>query len=263
MRSAACALLVFFLASSGVTAQVPPPPPPPPGLPQRDAAALKPGTAVLRGSVVAAESGQPLRRAQVRASGADPREARSISTDEKGAWELRDLPAGRYSILVSKGGFVQLGYGQRRPFEQGKPVELADGQVVERLDVALPKGSVITGRLYDEFGEPVSGARVSAMRNRFVSGMRRLFPFGGVGASDTTDDIGHFRLHGLSPGDYYLSATMGLSMSFERSDDRTGYAATYYPGTPVLSEAQKISVALGQESQGITFALALTRVAFY
>ena len=230
-------------------------------MPQRDDAAPKTGTGVLKGTVVSAESGLPLRRAQVRASGADPRDARSVSTDEKGAWELRDLPAGRYSITVMKGGYVQLSYGQRRPFEQGQPVELADGQVVEKLDVSLPKGSVITGRIYDEFGEPVSGARVSAMRNRFVAGTRRLMPFGGAGASDTTDDIGQFRLHGLSPGDYYLSATSGMNVSFERSDDRTGYAPTFYPGTPVLGEAQKISVAQGEETQSVTFALAPTGVA--
>lgn len=264
MRFPSCVLL-FLAVSAGAAAQVPPPPPPRPpsmpGMPQRDAAAQKTGTAVLKGTVVSAETGAPLRRAQVRASGADPRDARAASTDEKGAWEIRELPAGRYSIQVSKGGYVQLSYGQRRPFEQGKPIELAEGEVLEKLDVSLPKGSVITGRLYDEFGDPVSGARVSAMRHRFVSGMRRLFPFGGAGASDTTDDIGQFRLHGLSPGEYFLSATISANVSFERSDDRSGYAATYYPGTPVLGEAQKVSVALGQETQGVTFALVPTRVA--
>jgi hypothetical protein len=264
MRQAVFAVLAFAVTVVTVAAQIPPPPPPPPpmmpGHAPRDNAEAKTGTAVLKGSVVSAETGKPLRRAQVRAAGTDPRGGRTVSTDENGVWVLSELPAGRYNIQVSKGGYVQLAYGQRRPFEQGKPVDLAEGQVVEKLDVSLPRGSVITGRVFDEFGDPVSGARVSAMRNRFLAGTRRLFPFGGIGASDTTDDIGQFRLHGLSPGDYYVSASFGTAMMFEKSDDRTGYAPTFYPGTPVLGEAQKVPVALGQETQGITFALALTRV---
>jgi hypothetical protein len=208
--------------------------------------------------VLNADTGKPIRRAQVRAGGPDLRDGRSVSTDENGTWELKDLPAGRYTITVSKGGYVTLAYGQRRPFEQGRPVEVADGQVVDKLDVSLPRGSVITGRVFDEFGEPVTGARVAAMRNRFVAGQRRLMA---IGPSDMTDDIGQFRLHGLSPGDYYVSATYGSTIMLDRSEDRVGYAQTFYPGTPMLTEAQKVIVAEGQEAQNVTIALAPTRVA--
>jgi hypothetical protein len=275
MRYLTSALVVFVLAAGAVAAQAPPPPPPPPpppqgaqpprpsfpGMPQRDEGAAKTGTAVLRGSVVSAETGLPVRRAQVRAVGADPRDARSVSTDEQGRWELTELPAGRYSIHMAKAGFVGLSYGQRRPFEQGRPVDLADGQVLEKLEVALPKGSVIAGSLHDEFGEPVAFARVSAMRYRFLGGQRRLVAFGGQGASAVTDDLGQFRLHGLSPGDYYLSASSSTSVSLDRSDDRIGYLPTYYPGTAALGEAQRITVGLGQESTGVTFAMVPSRVA--
>jgi hypothetical protein len=270
MQYVACAFVLTVL-SIGAAAQAPPPPPPLPqgaqpptpsipGMPQRDEAP-KTGTAVLKGTVVSAETGMPLRRAQVRAGGNDPRDARSVSTDEKGQWELNELPAGRYTLVVSKAGYVQLSYGQRRPFEQGRPVDLADGQVLDKLDVALPKGSVIAGSVHDEFGEPVAFARVSAMRYRFAAGQRRLVPFGGQGATATTDDLGQFRLHGLSPGDYYVSASSSMSVAFDRSDDRTGYLPTYYPGTAALGEAQRITVGLGQESTGVTFAMVPSRVA--
>ncbi len=257
---ASAAVLLLFFTTTFASAQ-PQPTPAPPGAPQRDVKTPKTGTAVLKGHVVSAETGRPLRRAQVRTGVSDPREMRTVSTDENGVWEFRDLPAGRYTIQVSKGGYVALFYGQRRPFEQGKPVELADGQTIEKLDFSLPRASVITGRIFDEFGEPVSGARVSAARNRFVDGARRLVPFSAQGATDTTDDIGQFRLHGLSPGDYYVSASTASSISLERSDDRIGYASTYYPGTPNISEAQKVTVAVGQEAQGVTFSLVPIRVA--
>ena len=41
----------------------------------------------------------------------------------------------------------------------------------------------------------------------------------------------------------------------------SGYAPTYYPGTPAPAEAQKITVAVGQEAQGIDFALVPVRLA--
>ena len=72
----------------------------------RDNVAPKTGTSRLRGRVVGGESGQPLRRAVVMLSGQELGEGRVASTDEEGRWELKDLPAGRYQLHASKGGFV-------------------------------------------------------------------------------------------------------------------------------------------------------------
>ena len=81
------------------------------------------GTAVLRGAVVAADTGAPIRRAQVRASAPGAQETRTTLTDEQGRFELRELTGGRYTITASKGGFITLQYGQQRPSEPGTPVE--------------------------------------------------------------------------------------------------------------------------------------------
>src|SRR5205807_824498 len=69
---------------------------------------------------------------------------------------------------------------------------------------ALPRGSVVTGRIVDEFGEPMPEVQVAAMRYQFIQGRRQLTP---AGRFASTNDIGEFRLFGLSPGQYYLSAT--------------------------------------------------------
>jgi hypothetical protein len=45
----------------------------------------------------------------------------------------------------------------------------------------------------------------------------------------------------------------------EDSSDTTGYAPTYYPGTGNVSEAQRVTVAVGQELNNVTFALTPTR----
>ena len=220
----------------------------------RDNTAPQTGTARLRGRVVGGDSGQPLRRAIVRLQGQDFREGRVASTDEEGRWELKDLPAGRYTLSASKGGYVQLSYGQRRPFERGRPIEVADGQTLENVNFNLPRGSVITGRIVDEFGEPIADAMVAAMRYRYFNGRRGLVP---TGRFAQTDDIGNFRLFGLSPGDYYVSATLrpvGM-MGIESSDSTTSYAPTYYPGTGSSQQAERITVGLGAEMSGVTFSL--------
>ena len=226
--------------------------------PARDAA-TKTGTAVLRGRIFAADTGTPLRRAQVRATNPDNRETRGTSTDAQGRFEFKELPAGRWTIAASKGSYVPLSYGQTRPNEPGKPVELADNQTLERLDITLPRGAIVTGLVVDEFGEPVSDAMVLPQRFQYINGQRRLSP---TGRSAQTNDIGEYRLFGLPPGQYYVSATLRtVGMPVEASDDRSGYAPTYFPGTANVAEAQRVSVQAGQQVANINMALAPIRTA--
>ena len=86
------------------------PPPNAQGAPPRDARpAAQAGTAVVRGRVVAADTGKPLRRARVTLSGAElGREGRSTSTSLDGRFEIAELPAGRYTIRVSRSGYLPL-----------------------------------------------------------------------------------------------------------------------------------------------------------
>lgn len=218
--------------------------------PARDPRELPTGTAVIRGRIIAADTSTPIRRAQVRASGGGGG-ARLVSTDADGRFEFRDLPAGRWEISASKAGYVTLRFGQRRPFEAGRPIELANGQVLQGADLALPRGAAITGRVFDEFGDPVAAARVQVLRYQLVQGERRLMPTGSAGLSD---DTGAFRVYGLMPGDYFVSATL-RALPFEDPNDSSTYAPTYFPGTGSVQEAQRITVGLGQEQGNISFAL--------
>lgn len=221
------------------------------------------GTAVLRGTVVAADTGAPVRRASIRVMAPDVSDNKATTTDDQGRFELRELLGGRYTVMASKTGFVSITYGQRRPGERGTPVEVAPGQVIEKLTIALPRGGVITGRIVDEAGEPLAEAQVQALRSQFVPGGRRMMP---ASRGDTTDDQGSFRIYGLMPGEYVVSATvrntnmMLMANGRPAAESDQGYAPSYFPGTPSMSDAQRVTVGIGQEVSGITFGMTPTRV---
>ena len=234
---------------------------------------MKTGTARVKGRLVTAETGAAVRRAQVRISGSDilPKMATS---DNDGSYEFRDLPAGRYTISATKSGYVSVGYGQTRPFESPKPIELTDGQVIDKADIVMPRGSVISGRIVDEFGEPLADATVTAMRSSWSNGRRRLQA---TGRTATTNDLGQYRIYGLPPGEYYVSASlrgghemmvMEMAVAAIRTSSAaaseaptSGYAPTYYPGTANGTEAQKLTLAIGQEAMNTDFGLIPVRLA--
>jgi hypothetical protein len=222
-------------------------------LPPRDPSAAPPaGKGVIRGRVVRADTGEPLRRVQVRVeewSSRDGGGPAATMTDADGRYELTQLPAGRYQLKAARGGYVEVAYGQRRPFERGRPIELAEGAVLQNVDFALPRGAVVTGRVIDEAGEAVAHVSVSLARRRYVEGTRRLVAESG----GSTDDRGEFRIFGVPPGDYLIVATFDM-MDFG-SRDRVRYVPTYYPGTPNLKEAQRFTIGVGQEVPGITIPL--------
>lgn len=249
MTRATIVLAASVMAASLSAAQTPVQPP------ARDNAQPKTGTARIRGRVVAADTGQPLRKAVVRAFAAELREGRTATTDADGKYELKDLPAGRYTLSVTKGTYVPLAYGQTRPFEGGKPLEVLDAQTVEKVDFALPRGGVIAGRISDEFGEPVASVQVSSMRYVYVQGRRQLRQFGSV----TTNDLGEYRLYGLAPSQYCVSATLRNFMA--ESEDRSGYAPTYFPGTTNGAEAERLTIGVGQTMNDVSFTLIPTRTA--
>jgi protocatechuate 3,4-dioxygenase beta subunit len=236
------------------------------GGPPRDDQQAPTGAGKISGRVVSAETGTPIRRAQVRLSSPEIRVNRVGTTDNDGKYAFSALAAGRYRLSISKAGYVTLEYGQARPFEAGKPLDLADAQSLDKIDFGLPRGSVIAGRLTDEFGDPISDATVQAMRYQFTNGQRQL---AAAGRQATSDDIGQFRVFGLMPGDYIIRATVRdntMMLAAARgapqgTEEPSGYPPTYFPGTTDVGQAQTVSVALGQELNSVFFSLSPARLA--
>ena len=230
------------------------------GMPPRDNASMPTGTARITGRVVVADTGTPIRRAQISLNSRDAGFNRTVTTDTDGRYELAGLPAGRYRLYVSRAGFVALEYGQARPFEAGKPLDLVAGQALEKIDFSLPRGSAITGRITDEFGDPITDVQVEALRYQFVNGERQLVNAGRIAQ---TDDLGAYRIFGLMPGDYVVRASMRPNMPpGPRNGDTepTGYPGTYYPGVTDVTQAQTVTAMLGQEVASIGFSLVPARL---
>jgi protocatechuate 3,4-dioxygenase beta subunit len=190
---------------------------------------------------------------------------RTTTTDADGRYEFLDLPAGRFNVSVTKTGYVTLQYGQRRTFEAGTPITLAEGQQVDRIDFSLPRGAVIAVRITDDFGDPLAGALVQVQRYQYgPDGQRRLtqVPGGATFGVSGTDDRGEFRAYGLMPGEYVVSASYRgrLAPPTGATDTSEGFSPTFHPGTVSANEAQAISVADGEEVS-VQFSMIAARLA--
>jgi protocatechuate 3,4-dioxygenase beta subunit len=205
-----------------------------------------------------------LRRAQVTLSG-DQNLQRLATTDSEGRYVFTDLPAGRFTLTAAKGGYLTLQYGQARPFEPGRPVTLNAAQALSQIDLTLPPASAISGRVTDRYGDPAVGARVLVERYQYTpEGQRRLTRASGTAAT-ATDDRGAFRVFGLMPGEYVVSATLRQLPSLAAATggpapvDTASYVQTYHPGTPNLANAQPVILRLGEEAT-VHFGLASGRM---
>jgi hypothetical protein len=151
----------------------------------RDAARApdRSGTAVVKGRVVAADTGNPIRKATVNLSPAPPPimiaapasgapqavgvpttpppseqsfRPRQATSNDEGAFELTGVPAGVYRLYASPGQFsgqyVAMAYGAKVPIgpggsDMGQSIQLADGQTLDNLVISLPRGAIISGRV--------------------------------------------------------------------------------------------------------------------
>jgi hypothetical protein len=143
---------------------------------------------------------KPVRRARLTCTAPELKAGLTAVTDDRGRFNCARLPPGRYTVNVTRDGWVPASYGAKRPLRAGTPIPLAAGQHAE-IVVRMMRGAVITGTLLDENGQPAVNARVVALRSMMQYGERRLVALGVPGVSD---DRGVYRIYGLAPGDYLV-----------------------------------------------------------
>jgi hypothetical protein len=229
------------------------------------------GTAVIRGRVLAADTGVPLVRADVTLTTSV--QPLSTPTDAQGRFEFTGLAAGRYSLAASKARYVTLKFGQRRDDEAARPIDLKDGVVEERIDIPLPRGAVITGRVIGVDGQLAVGVALEASRLAYgvprmpahlrdSDPLRIAFAHGGRRqlvnvATASTNDLGEYRFHGLPAGAYYISTIRWNNAG----GDAFGYAPVYHPSTNNPAQAEPVTVQAGQERGSVDLQVLPARLA--
>lgn len=242
------------------------------------------GTASISGTVVMADGiSAPARHATVEIAGA------AMLTDDNGRFSFAKLPAGAHLVVATKSGFLPAAYGAKRPAGPGVPIEIRDGQQVTGIEMRLVRGSVLAGVITDQFSHPTPNTEVRAYRYGVDANTGQRMPVAvttGLGIT-TTDDKGQYRLYGLEPGEYIVSAAgppAAASLRAVTADD-VRYALqllklpagvppdtsmrrpqpvvsrpigsgvpVFYPSAESVADATRIALGLGEERQGVDVA---------
>jgi hypothetical protein len=253
--SVATIVVVALLAQAATPGQTQPRTPP------RDprVATTPTGSGIVRGQVIDATNGAPIRRATVWISGPPIREnPPSTVTDDEGRFEVRDLPAGKFTVTARKAGYFT-GGPERRQTGPPPTVEVADKQVADKLILKLSRGGVIVGRVMDEAGEPEIHAELSTTQYSYGPNGRTLTTSGGFGMI-RTDDLGGFRIYGLPPGQYYVVAQPLDGFFGAPPGGDVGPTKTFYPNSPDVGTAQRVTVAAGRETGPVLITLVSTKL---
>jgi len=216
----------------------------------------------ISGMVVKLAGSEPLKTATVQLQNLqDLAHTTSVVTDVGGRFELKGIDPGRYRLKVSRTGFVTQEYGQKTPNDPGTEIRLSPGQTLRDLLFRLIPWGIIAGRVLDEEGEPLPWAQVSALREVYSSGKRKLSPEALV----PTNDLGEYRLFGLKPGRYFVSAKYKPGLHIvgrgevreedDSDDSRPEFMPIYYPNSPEPARASTIALKAGEEISSVEILL--------
>jgi hypothetical protein len=213
------------------------------------------GSARISGRVIAVDGSGPLAGARVSIDATRLLNtslsslSRTATTDANGVFDFPGLPAGDYRLTATKTGYLDGSIG-RSASNGGSVISVRDRQALAVPAMSMIRGGAINGRIFDEYGEPLARVPVHVRRFQYTADGRRTVVSAGV--SDTTDDLGQFRVYGLPAGDYIVVAARPVGpldvtptfSPFIGSD----IAPTYYPGTIAADQAQVVSLRPGADA---------------
>lgn len=166
---------------------------------------------------------------------------RNVTTDAEGNFKVDGLRASAWQVLPAAQGYVV----DTSNDEAAQPYF----RIGEAATIRMVKGGVITGRVLNAVGEPLIAVPVSVQYVRDAQG--RPASGGGAGGGFQTDDRGVYRIYGLLPGSYVVSAgrTGGGGGGGGRSP-YDGDVPTYFPAA-TRDTAVEVTVGAGSETGGI------------
>lgn len=167
------------------------------------------------------------------------------STDAEGRFRLNVEAAGRYRVMPFAPAYVS-----SNPHTVAKVITVAPGEEIKDVDFALVPGGVITGRVLTPEGRPAIAERIAVTPLAQPDQNRSTLNL--PGAMLETDDRGVYRIFGLPPGRYLVSAgTAGQSVAADVYNRRFSYTRTFHPNVSEETKAAVIEVAAGSEASNV------------
>ena len=211
----------------------------------------------VSGQVSNAATGEPVRRALVSLRRIDMspgvtniQVTNTVTTDAAGRFAIAGIAPGKYRLSAERSGFITAQYGSRGPGKAGNLLTLEPGQKSSDLAIRLTPHAVIAGHVLDEEGDPVASANVQVSRQQYMQGRKQIAQMNGT----STNDLGEYRLFGLVPGRYYVSATTRPNPMLPQTEDE--YVTTFFPRTTDVAAAAPIDVGPGAQLRNIDITLA-------
>jgi hypothetical protein len=168
-----------------------------------------------------------------------------VATNTDGNYIFTGLPAGKYVVSALSMAYVSESGSQE--VNRTRQITLDEGEAREKVDFALVRGGVITGRVTDDENRPqiqmgIMLAEISDTEQ--IKNNNNISQNGGV-----TDDRGVYRIYGIRAGRYIVGA--GHHYNFFGKP----FEHTYHPNTTNAAQAQVIEVKEGSEVAGVDIRL--------
>ena len=172
-----------------------------------------------------------------------------VTTDQQGNYRMSNVPPGEYEVMPAAQQYVLAAHNAI------KRLIVVEGDNFEGVDFTLIRGGVITGKVTDEEGRPMIDEYIDVMgpdgSNAEVTTSVTLM-------NQPTDDRGVYRIFGLRPGKYRVSAGVSAERMRFLGRRRTVYVQTFHPSTTESAKATLIEVTEGSEAMNVDIVLRRT-----
>jgi hypothetical protein len=203
-------------------------------------------TVVVNGTVTDSITGQPVVHAHVVLTDFLSANLFGAITSSDGGFSMEAVPPGTYSVAVTHRLYVA-----NTKIESPTQVTVKAGDNLSALNIQLVPASVISGRIVDEKNHPVPGELVEAFGPTIQKSVQ-------------SDDLGRFRIAGLSSSHYLVKArSYNSPLPPEIRTDGTveiNYAATYYPNALNPESAVQVQTQPGRETSNIVIKMKTTPI---
>jgi hypothetical protein len=154
----------------------------------------------IGGTLVDANTGQPLQRARVAIASVMQRDDfATMTTGGDGRFLFTNLTPGKYTLSAQARGYLVQSFNQHEQFSSS--ITVGPNLDSNNLLFRLPPEGVISGVVTDEAGEPVRDAEVMLRITDSAGGA----PASRIRGRITTDDEGAYHFNHLVPGRYQVA----------------------------------------------------------